>query len=280
MPKTKRIKTIEAGQLREIVIYTPPTRYDTQQQRAQRSKATTRAQAAMNLKNRRKRLEFIIAGNFGPQDRFITLTYDDEHLPATRKEARANVPRYLAQLRELRRRFGLQFKYVYGTEGIHGESRLHHHIIITAAPGDLEQLQSLWPYGNVDIETLGKYGSDRCAILAAYILKERKPNGEQGYTNSKNIDPPRITAEWIDEDCALTAPRGAVILEEGKEIQPFSEYYHLKYLRPDNAGRKEKIDNGATAPMGLVTHNNFRKEDREKRAGPLSKNLSCSSIKA
>lgn len=271
MPKTKRIKTIDAGPLHEVVIYTPPARYDTQQQRAQKSKATTRAQAAMNLKNRRKRLEFIIAGNFGPQDRFITLTYDDEHLPATRKEARANVPRFIAQLRELRRRSGLQFKYIYGTEGIHGESRLHHHLIITAAPGDIEQLQSMWPYGNVDVETLGKYGHDRCAILATYMLKERKPNGEQGYTCSKNIEPPRVHSEWIDEDCGLTKPRaGAVILEEGSETTAFSEYYHLKYIRQENAGRKEKKNNtGAAAPMGLETRNNFRKGGGENRAGPL-----------
>lgn len=279
MPKTKRIKTIEAGPLREIVIYTPPTRYDTPQQRAQKSKATTRAQAAMNLKNRRKRLEFIIAGNFSPHDRFITLTYDDEHLPATRKAARANVRPFLALLRELRRRAGLQFKYVYSTEGIHGESRLHHHIIITAAPGDLEQLQSLWPYGNVDIETLGKYGLDHCGILAAYMLKERKPNGEQGYTCSKNIEPPCVHSEWIDEDCALTAPRGVVILEEGKETQQFSEYYHLKYIRPNNAGRQEK-NNGAAAPMGLVTHNIFRKGGRENSTGLLLRKRPGGSMEA
>lgn len=271
MPKTKRIKTIDAGPLHEVVIYTPPARCDNPQQRAQKSKATSRAQAAMNMKNRRKRLEFIIAGNFGPRDRFVTLTYDDEHLPATRKAARANVPPFIAQLRELRRRCGLPFKYAYGTEGIHGESRLHHHIIITAAPGDIEQLKSLWPYGSVDVETLGKYGPDRCAILAAYMLKERKPNGEQGYTCSKNIDPPRVHSEWIDEDCSLAKPRaGAVILEEGSETTAFSEYYHLKYIRPDDAGRKQtKNSGGASAPMGLETRNIFRGRRGENRAGPL-----------
>lgn len=257
--KTKRIKTIDAGPLHEVVIYTPPRRYDTQQQRAQRQKATSKAQAAMNMKNRTKRLEYLLAANFKKTDRHVVLTYRPEALPRNRKEARAQLRALISTLRPLRRRCGLRFKYIYSTEDKHGDGQLHHHLVITAAPGDVEQLQSLWTFGAVHFKTLAEYGDDWCAVMARYMTKERKPNGEQSYTCSKDMTPPTIRTEWIDEDCALTAPRGAVVLEEGKETTAFSEYYHLKYIRPDNSGRPGKMNiNGAAAPLDLETRNNFR----------------------
>lgn len=259
MAKTKRIKTIDAGDLHEAVIYTPPGRWDTPRQRAQKSKATTQAQNAMNLKNKRKRLEFLIAGNFADTDRFVTLTYSDVYLPRNRREARALLRDFLATLRTLRKRHGLGFKYIYTTEDRHGEGRIHHHVILTAATGDIEQLQSLWTYGDVEVKSIWEYGNERHPILAEYMTKERKPNGEQAYTCGKNMVQPIVRSEWVDGDCALIAPRGAIILDEGRETPLYSEYYHLKYLRPTRGGPPGEADKyRGAAPFGLVTNINFR----------------------
>ena len=269
MAKTKIIKTIEAGQLREAVIYTPPRKYDTQQQRAQRSKVTSKAQAASNKKHQVKRLEYLIAANFEQGDRFVTLTYRDSSLPKNRKEARRQLRDAIAQIRAAYKMAGYDLKYIYTTEDKHGDGRIHHHLIISAAPGDIEILRSLWPYGEIDVETLAKYGANRAQELAIYMLKERKPNGEQGYTCAKVMTQPVIKTEWIDEDCTLTAPRGAVILEEGKEVTEWAEYYHLKYIRPapmaapqPGSRRDENQQNnqpGQRAPFSLETGINFRK---------------------
>ena len=100
MAKTKIKKTIRSGRLAKVAIYTPRTRWDSPRARAQKSKATTAARKAMNIKDSRSKLEFLIAGNFEDGDLFVTLTYDDEHLPT-----RWAAPR-IRRL-GLRRQFGL-----------------------------------------------------------------------------------------------------------------------------------------------------------------------------
>lgn len=218
--------------MRELILYTPPTRYDTQPQRAQRSKATSKAQAEANRQNRVKRLERYIWQNFDLSARFVTFTYSNENEPSRRKTARADFAAAMRQIRKSYKDAGYEIKYIYTTEDKHGDGRIHHHAIINAIPGDVEILRSLWTYGGVDIETLEKYGQAAPEDRAIYMLKEKKPNGEQGFTCSKNIKPPTVKTEWIDEDCILTAPRGAVVLKEGKEVTEWAEYYHLKYIRP------------------------------------------------
>lgn len=232
MPKTKRIKTIDAGRLHEAVIYTPPRNGDARQQRDARKKASTKAQAAANAKSQKKRLEYLIAANFTPADRFVTFNYREEDLPKNRRAARAQLRATIKNIRSIRNRTGQGFKYIYTTEDVNGSGRIHHHLVVTAAPGDIEALRSLWPYGEVDVETLGKYGDDQAGQTAGYMLKEWKPNGEQGFTCSKKMTPPTIKTEWIEDNYTITAPRGAIVLEEGKETTEFSEYYHLKYIRP------------------------------------------------
>ena len=247
--KTKILKTIEAGPMRELILYTPPTRYDTQQQRAQRSKATSKAQAESNRQNRVKRLERYIWQNFDLSARFVTFTYAPDKEPSRRKTARAQLAGAMRQIRQAYQLAGYEIKYIYSTEDKHGDGRIHHHAIINAIPGDVEILRSLWTYGGVDIETLEKYGQNAPKDRAIYMLKEKKPNGEQGFTCSRNIAPPTVKTEWIDEDCILTAPRGAVVLEEGKDVTEWAEYYHLKYIRPvDRRGKRPR----ATAAGGGV----------------------------
>ena len=265
--KTKILKTIEAGPMRELVIYTPPTRHDTQQQRAQRSKVTSKAQADTNRKNRVKRLERYIWANFESSDRFITLTYSDEHQPSRRKTARAQLSAALRNIRAAYKLAGYELKYIYTTEDRHGDGRIHHHIIANTIPGDVEILRSLWPFGSVDVETMAKYGPAWAQDRAIYMLKEKKPNGEQGFTCSKAMTQPVIKTEWIDEDCALTAPRGAVILEEGKEVTEWAEYYHLKYLRPP---AQQKHPHQATAAAGAGILPGRRSSERPGQRQPVN----------
>lgn len=236
MPKTKRIKTIDAGQLHEVVIYTPPRNGDIPPQRNARQRSSTKAQAAANAKSQKKRLEYLAATNFDAGDRFVTFNYREEDLPKNRRAARAQLRSALKNIRYSRNLKGQPFKYIYTTEDVNGAGRVHHHLIVSVAQGDVETLRSLWPYGEVDVETLAKYGSDWAGQAAIYMLKEWKPNGEQGFTCSKKMTKPIIKTEWIEDNVTLTAPRGAIVLEEGKEVTEYSEYYHLKYIQnvPDS----------------------------------------------
>ena len=81
----KRKKVIEAGTLRIAAAYTPPAPCDPEHIRAAKSRATTAARKALNLKAAYRRLELLLEANFTPADFMVTLTYRPKDLPPTRK---------------------------------------------------------------------------------------------------------------------------------------------------------------------------------------------------
>ena len=72
-----------------------------------------------------KRLLHVAA--FSNKDLFVTLTYRDKSLPSTRKEAVKLLRQFFKNLRKYRNARNLLTKYIYVTEELHGEKRLHHH---------------------------------------------------------------------------------------------------------------------------------------------------------
>lgn len=61
------------------------------QARAEKSRATTAARKWINDKTARGKMEMLLWANFTERDLYVTLTYDDAHLPKNRKEAQENV---------------------------------------------------------------------------------------------------------------------------------------------------------------------------------------------
>ena len=161
----KRKKVIRAGRVVKTVIYTVPQPRDSEHVRAEKSKVTSAAQG---------KLEMLLAANFGPEDLFCTLTYRDEDLPGSHAITKACVRKFLKLLRNQRKRTSVVLKYVYVTEGKHGDKRYHHHLVINAtSDADLETICSLWRYGDiVDVERI----AERAYIdVARYIAKENAP---------------------------------------------------------------------------------------------------------
>lgn len=144
--------------------------------RAARQFETSLVQEAVNIKTACMRLEFLLYANFRPDDWFVTLTYDDEHLPPCYEAARKNQPAYFRKLRALRRARGLPFDYIYVMEGQHGEHRIHHHFVTRRAPGDGRgTFADLWGKGFVDLRTIDEFGGYRA--LARYLTKEPRKTG-------------------------------------------------------------------------------------------------------
>ena len=151
----KRKRVITAGRLVKEVIYTVPQPRDGERVRAGRSKLTTAAQRALNYRTAQGHLEMLLAANFDQKDLFCTLTYRNDCLPEKLAEAKKRIRAFLRLLRKERRRHGLDLKYVYVTEGKHGDIRYHHHLVINAtSPADLEMICSLWQYGEVDVKRI------------------------------------------------------------------------------------------------------------------------------
>lgn len=238
----KRKKVIKAGSLVYAVISTPPMPKDPEHVRAAKSKATTQARKALNLKSAYRKLEMLLACNFTSQDLHLILTYDDLYLPSKRINAVKNVRKFLKQLRKLRKARGLELKYIYVTEGKHGDKRFHHHIIINATKRDIEDIRALWQYGSIDIEYIG----DRDYVdLAKYITKESidgKPVGAQMWTGSRNLEKPEVTTSWIDSDETLVPPVGCHIHIYNNEsiYNEFGGYSYLKYRILEPRKRKTR----------------------------------------
>lgn len=230
----KRKKVITAGSLVKVVVYTVPQPRDPEHVRATKSRVSSAAQKALNYRTAQGKLEMLLAANFGPKDLFVTLTYDDDHLPRTCALAKDRIKGFIRAFRTERRKHGHDLKYVYVTEGKHGDKRYHHHLVINAVDdSDLETIISLWTYGAmVEVE---RFAGHEYIDVARYITKENaegKPVGAQMWTRSRNLVKPTVESYFVPEDETITAPPGAYVLEKEERVNEFGGFCYLKYRLP------------------------------------------------
>lgn len=228
----KRKKTIIAGNHVEVCVYSMQYPHDAPRTRAAKQKASSAARKAMNAKSSRKKCRLKVLANFDDQDLFVTLTYDDKHLPADRAGAKGMLKYFLRKLRTIRKKYGQETKYVYVTENEH-EGRLHHHLILNSTGSDdldITLMRQLWAFGAVDMEFLRTHG---IAHYCDYITKERdpeRPNGAQMWTGSRNLVQPTEINEIIPDNETITCPPNAVVLEREEKQNEFGAFCYLSYM--------------------------------------------------
>lgn len=240
----KRRKVIHAGRLVLACAYTMIYPNDPAHVRREKSKCSSAARQRMNLRRSAQKLELLLAANFSTSDLVITLTYADEHLPETHEAANKLLKKYLRQLRAYRRAHGGELKYIYVTEGLHGDKRIHHHLIISGTERDLETLQSLWRYGEINLERIDARFNGHAA-LAQYLTKEprngdRSLNGKRCWTPSLNLEKPIVENDLIPDDLTLSVPPGATVLDNENQRNEFGEFVYIKYLLPASAPCKSR----------------------------------------
>ena len=237
----KRRKTIYAGSLVKVVEYLPPMPRDTPQRRAAKHKATTAAQQLLNYRTAQGKLELKLAANFTAKDYFCTFTYAPGQEPRSRSEANRHKAQFVRRLRYQRAKRGQVLKWFFSVENKHGEGRFHLHAVINAScwPLDIEEIKSLWPFGYVDMSRLfdSEHRFASWLDVARYMTKERPedgkdetPVGAQIYSCSRNLTPPRIVTEWVDDSSQPTIPVGAIVLESAEAVNEYSRYRYIKYL--------------------------------------------------
>ena len=150
MAKFKKI--IVAGPLVVETIYPAPNPRDTVGVRAGKKRLSSEAQQRMNLKYAWQKLELEIAANFGVRDLYATFTYDDAHLPQSRKAANAKMQAFWKRLRTARKVQGQALRYIYVTEHKHGDGRWHHHVLINSTGDDYKLIRELWGQGNIEFK--------------------------------------------------------------------------------------------------------------------------------
>ena len=242
---SKILKQVRAGRLVCAVVYTTPTAGDSPKARAQKQKASTAARERLNARTSFQKLERTLAANYDNGDLFITLTYDDKHLPESREAAIRRIRSFLSKLRKARKTRGQLLHYIYVTEGCNPGGRLHHHLVVNSTGDDLEEIRKLWIYGdNVELRPLTFDQSYTYEDLASYLTKEPRewghPQvGERTWTPSLGLARPEETTEDVPDYLTLTAPPEAIAVEYQPPIRNgYGEYAWIKYMLPRGTGRK------------------------------------------
>lgn len=242
----KRIKTVRAGRLVIGVCYSQTTAADTQKARAAKSRCSSMARKALNFRAAWQKLRLLLCANVDRGDLWITLGYDDDHLPANRREAKAKMQQLIDRLRIERRKAGEELLYFWNTEELQddGSRRLHHHLILRAGQQrrDYELIRSLWTCGsNIEIRKLGEHElySDDFLELAQYFCKERNPDakaynvGDKCWVASRNLVRPETKSELVPDNVTIAAPPGARVLDSDHKQNEFGSFDFIVYLLPE-----------------------------------------------
>ena len=241
----KRLKTVTAGRLVVGVCYSQAMPGDSAKARAAKTKCSSFARQALNFRAAWQKLRLQLCRNVSRGDLWITLTYDDAHLPPNRREAKKCMQAFVDKLRQARRRAGEELLYFYITEERceDGSRRLHHHMVLRAGAErrDYELIRSLWTYGsNVEIRKLGEHElySDDFLELAQYMCKERDPSakvynvGDKCWVSSRNVVQPETESKLVDDNVTISPPPGARVLDQDHKSNEYGSYDYIVYLLP------------------------------------------------
>ncbi|WNK14225.1 MAG: replication initiator protein [Microvirus sp.] len=190
---------------------------------------------------------------------FITLTYSDEHLPASRSLVYADFQRFM---KRLRKRTGAKVSFYVGGEYGEVEMRPHFHACLfgydfpdkvhfkRSASGERLYtsafLESLWPFG---LCSVGSVTFESAAYIARYCMK--KVNGDLAKAHYEYVDKdgviydrlpefnhmslkPAIGKRWLEKFQTDVFPRDYVVIRGVKTKPP--KYYDRIF---------EKVDPGA-----------------------------------
>ena len=235
----KYTKIETAGRLVRGVIYTRALPSDSAKARQAKTRCSSAAREAMNLKQSWQKLEVLMAANFVPQDMVLTLTYRDERLPFSKAQAVTRLKKFIRQLRESRTIRGKPTYYIYCTEGYHGDHRWHHHLILNSTGSDYEEIRALWSENGDDID-FQHLDLQSFEDWARYLTKEPREHGnprvgERMWVPSMGLKRPVVETASCPDNFTLAVPRGAIVLDQSENRNAYGEYVYVKYLLPERA---------------------------------------------
>ena len=213
----KKVKIEQAGRLVDVVVYPVSRGRSTKAKRSPAENPSRSARQTLNDLAAARRFRLLLACNFSDADIVATLTYSDKFLPINAGQAnKLYLVPFINKLRPFMRSIGYELKYMYVTEGLHGDHRLHHHIVLPGLNGVRSIVRDLWFAGeNVHFKCLGSGGID---AWAGYLTKEprktgRADRGDRMWTPSLYLRKPVVTEFKVDDDFyEFAPPSGAVVV--------------------------------------------------------------------
>ena len=223
------------------------------------------AQRYINIRDATERLQWLLCCNYDDKAAaFLTLTFDDEHLPTSRDGVRACAKKSIRQMRSYFRNRGDPFPVIYTVEGqperqlpqadsnwevapwkdsrrwdaldekseddLHEETaRLHAHMfLLLPEKSDWDHVRSAWPYGHVYINYIKVNDFRSFQRLAAYVTKESRlgvrPENEKAYVPSLGLIQPQVDGRWCNEAETIGVPMGAEPLGSGHDRDDITGY--------------------------------------------------------
>lgn len=231
----KILSTMRAGRVIRQALYSPRDPNPNRRRRAISVSKEDKQRA--NLKTSYEKLLMLMCANFSPGDWWVTLTYDDAHLPATREEAQPCWRKFMRRYRKYRKKFNEPLQYVYCTQLTTrgGGIRLHHHLVLRwEDDSDEEKIRSLWEYGKiVHIRKLKSF--EEILDKAHYMCREPRElgvyvSGEQMWTASRGLVRPKPEYTTIDSDALdISVPVGCTELSEPVQLPGYGGYKIIIY---------------------------------------------------
>lgn len=178
------------SELIESIIY--PSFGDKQDMPITKKKkaGTSPAQKNLNDKNARRYFIRLVNINFVPGDLFVTLGWDDEHMPKNEEDAKKDVTNYIARINRLRAKMGLEkMKYVY-ILAFEGYERPHFHILMSGEGMDRDEIENKW--GKCSRPNSKRLKPDDDFLLtgiATYITQN--PHKKKRWVSNKNLEKPK-----------------------------------------------------------------------------------------
>ena len=227
-------KIIHAGALVIEAVYPRMDRRDSERARAAKRKASTEAQKRMNQIYSWQKLELMLAANFRPGDLVVTLTYDDAHLPESRKASELRLKYFRQQLAAHRLMTGQGLVMIWNTEHKHGDGRWHHHTVLNATGDDYDLIRRLWIYGSdIEIKPLRVDKEKNYETLARYMCKEEGERlGQRKWSYTRNARKPEVETFRVEEDTTVQVPKGATEISVFSDSNQYGSARVIKYLAP------------------------------------------------
>ena len=160
--------------------------------RARKMRESTPAQKNLNDKKSKRYFRRLLHENFGKGDLALHLTFDDDHLPETAKDAIRLIGNFIRVIRRMwEKRFpGKPFKYVYVFSEMDGETgevvRKHFHMIISGGL-DRNEIEDKWKHGYANADRL-RFTETGIEKLAKYMIDQAC--GKRRWKSSNNLTKP------------------------------------------------------------------------------------------
>ena len=246
----KRRKIKDAGGLQKQAVYTVGSPGAMTGKRGKKEKPTSETQRRMNNIYQYENLEELLATNYptAGSAMVFTLTFDDKHLPYNesrdleREMVRSRVKYFLTKLKALRRAAGLPdpvaFWCLECLTAV-GE-RWHVHLVLDNTKKDIDMVRKAWHYGTqIDAKPLRIDDEKNWESLARYMTKEARERqdsdskpGLHAWSNTRNIKRPIIETEWVEDDCDVVVPDGAIVMQDDQGMNEHGSWHYVKYRYP------------------------------------------------